>query len=262
MHRSILPIVTLVLAASARAAISIGGLAIVGYQDNGTPDNFSFVALENIAAGEVIYFTDNGWTGSAYRTASATDGDGNESLIKFATNNPILAGRVISSVGAGADFTWTITGLVPGGTIGSFNNLSLSTSGDQIYAFQGPLSLPLQNVTNHIYVLDTTVGFELATDNATGAITPGLSTAAYTAVTGFTPGGTFGLNPAASAVAALQSSGGTGAQWLQVIADPTNWVSGSQPAGPLNVIAVPEPSSTVLLLAALGLVAARRRARR
>lgn len=60
-----------------------GDIAIVGYITNGNPDSFSFVPLVPLTAGTVIYFTDNGWTGTAFRGSSATDGDGNENLIRF-----------------------------------------------------------------------------------------------------------------------------------------------------------------------------------
>ena len=46
------------------AAVTAGGIAVVGYTDNndGFDDSFSIVALEEIAAGTTIYFTDNGWS--------------------------------------------------------------------------------------------------------------------------------------------------------------------------------------------------------
>ena len=262
MKRILLPLVFILLAAVAQASISTGGIAIVGFQDNGAPDSFSIVSLENFAVGEVIYFTDNGWTGSAFRSPSGTDGDGNETLTKFTAVNPIAAGAIISSTGTGPDFTWTISGLVPGAATGSFNSLSLGATGEQIYAFQAPVNLPLQNPTSHLYLLDTTGAFEPATDSATGDIAPGLSTAAFTAVTGFTPGGIRGLNPADPDVFNLQVNGGTPAQWLSVIGDPANWTTGGQPTGFINIITAPEPSCAALLLGggAAGLLR-RRRAR-
>lgn len=102
-RRSLIPAVLLTLPALAShcaAALVAGDIAIIGYQDNGAPDNFLIATLAPITAGEVIYFTDNGWTGSGFRGASATDGDGNENLIALTTNDPLPAGTVISSTGS------------------------------------------------------------------------------------------------------------------------------------------------------------------
>ena len=46
-----------------QAAVTAGGIAIIGYTDNssGSDDTFSIAALEEITIGTTIYFTDNGW---------------------------------------------------------------------------------------------------------------------------------------------------------------------------------------------------------
>ncbi len=109
-RRSLIPAVLLTLPALAShcaAALVAGDIAIIGYQDNGAPDSFLIATLAPIAAGEVIYFTDNGWTGSGFRGASATDGDGNENLIALTINDPLPAGTVLSSTGSSTAATWT-----------------------------------------------------------------------------------------------------------------------------------------------------------
>ena len=92
----------------------------------------------------------------------------------------------------------------------------------------------------------------------TGDIPPGLSLGAKTAFahTNLTFHGdadghhaAWGLNPAAPAVAALQSSGGTKDQWLAVIADSSNWDEGLPSLSSFNV--APEPSRSLLALGGL-----------
>ncbi len=56
----------------ANAAVVLGDIAIVRF-NTANPDQFSFVALSNIAAGDVINFTDNGWQTSS---ASFRTGEG------------------------------------------------------------------------------------------------------------------------------------------------------------------------------------------
>ncbi|MDB6005431.1 MAG: hypothetical protein JWR15_2418 [Prosthecobacter sp.] len=52
-----------------QAAVTATSLAIVGYDDY--RDSFSVMALDNLAAGEVIYFTNNGWSSTVRRTHMA-----------------------------------------------------------------------------------------------------------------------------------------------------------------------------------------------
>ncbi len=263
------------LAPAAFGALSVGSVAIVGYQDNAidlgpglSGDLFSIAALVDIPAGEVIYVTDNGWTGSQFRGASATDGDGNENLVMLTANQVIPAGTTFTNLTVSALFTWTATGSIPGTTSGSFLNPAQSTSGEQLYLFQAPSSNPLLNVTNHLFVADSTNGFEPATSTSTGDIPTGLSLG-NGAVTGAALGrsGTYGLNMSDPDVAALQSGGGSASQWFAVINDPTNWgtlANGAlPPATALNmsIAPVPEPGTLGLLGVAATVVLRRRRGR-
>ena len=114
------------------SSTSFADIVVLGRINNGTPDSFSFAPLRDLLAGEVFYFTDNGWTGSQFRGTLETDGDGSENLIKFTANTNIAAGTLILSTATSADFTWTATGSVPGGASGSFAPLALAQTGDQI----------------------------------------------------------------------------------------------------------------------------------
>lgn len=251
----------MIASAPARAALTAGDIAIIGWIDNGSPDSFSFVTLANVAAGEVVYFTDNGWTGLAYRSGSPTDGDGNENLIKWTANNAIAAGTIINSNATGADYTWTASGSVPGGTSGSFANLSLNQTGEQIYAFQGTNSLPLQHPSQHLFMLDDTNVFENAATSSEGNVAPGL-TAGQTALTfNFTS-----ANYLAVSGSVLGGAAKTKDQWLAAFADSANWTTGASGALPTGTIAmaapVPEADTYAFMALGMGLVGLLARRRR
>ena len=263
-------------ALTAKAVIMVGDIAIIGLVDNGTPDRFAFVNLAPIAPGEDIYFTDNGWTGTQFRsTTGTTDGDGSEGLIKWTANTNIPVGQIIQSPAIGGTtpvsettvnggvYTWTRTQTValggtgiPGATGGgNFTDLSFSNPADQIYAFQASINNPLYNPTVHLFVFDDSGTFEAAVDNNTGTFTPGL-TPGQTALT-FPFGATsrfmaFNTNTLAS---------GTKSQWLSAIATQSNWITGAAgnlPSG--SIVVVPEPTiATALVGGAALLFAARRR---
>jgi hypothetical protein len=230
---------------SAQATLLAGDVAVIGWFDNGSPDSFAFVTLAPISAGENIYFTDNGWTGTQFRSGAPDDGDGNESLTKWSAVSSIPAGTIVRTTDSSASYSWTTSGAVPGGASGAFGFLSLGNPAEQIYAFQGPTALPLQNWTNQLYVLDDTGGFESATSSDTGDIPPGLSVAANTALS--LPA-TFGP-PRFIAFNTSALTNGTKLDWLVAIANSSNWTSGSTgtlPSGTISV--VPEPSTWLLAM--------------
>lgn len=254
------------LVSQCAAALVAGDIAIIGYQDNGAPDNFLIATLAPIAAGEVIYFTDNGWTGSGFRGASATDGDGSENLIALTINSALPAGTVLATNGSSPSATWTTSGPIPGTTTGAFANLSLATGGDQITAFQGPASNPLFTPSDYLFQVHNGPTFTPATSASETDIPAPLSIAAGTVVhLPPTPApdflsGIFRLDLTDPDVAALQSIGGTKAQWLSVISDRDNWLENAGSVASLNVLAIPEPSAAAFagLLGAVQVLRRRR----
>lgn len=232
------------------AAILKGDIAIIGRTNNSTPDVFTFVTLTSISAGEVIYFSDNGITsGTSFRGATLTDGDGNENLLKWESTGTVAAGTIISTNATSANFSFTKTGLVPGATTGSFADLNLSQSGDQITAFQASTTLPLMNATTFLHLFDDTNAFESAASAATGQLPTGLSSSDAVL-----------LNSAVAGTIAFNTSilsSGTKIEWLSAINNASNWTATSLPSG--NISVVPETGTT--LLGALGALLLLRRRR-
>ena len=93
------------------------------------PDEFSFVAIKDIVAGEVIVFTDSGWTkDGAFRATEGT--------VTFTVpGGGLKAGQVVSCM-SGSSTNPT------GFSSPSSTNFSFNNSGDQLIAFQGTLTAP------------------------------------------------------------------------------------------------------------------------
>ncbi len=248
---AILPALGFSASAQAQTSLSAGDLAIIGLDKNGTPaDRFAFVAFVDLDPGTVIYFTDNGWGASGFRsTGGTTDGDGNENLSAIQINNTVTRGTIIQQGDlTNADFTWLTTAPVPGATSGAFvTNISLSQSGEQVYAFQNSNALnPMHNLATqtHIYVLDDTGAFEDVTDSNSGNVTPGLSVGSNTAFTLATS------QPDMAFDTSVLTSG-TRADWLTAIGNPSNWLLASSdnlPSGSITVVDAINPSVSSLTL--------------
>lgn len=214
-----------------------GDIAIIGYINNGSPDSFSFVNLAPIGSGTVIYFTDNGWTGSGFRGVTSTDADGNENIIKFTANIDLPAGTVIRSIDtSSANFTWAKSGSIAPPASGSYADLSFAqgtgtSGGDQITAVQSTGTSPLLSGFTAISQIDYTGTFEDATSSNTGNIAPGLSQANNTAVL-------FGNSATYAAFNLNTLSSGTKAEWLAAINNAANWTFSSDTILPTGSITV------------------------
>jgi len=226
----------------AMTPLSPGDIAIIG-RDNAV-DEFAILALTNIPAGHIIYFTDSGWS-------VATNGfRANETLLRLTINSVITAGTIIRTTDTGAGWTWTTSGSAP--VSGSFSQLLLPTSGDQIYAFQvaNPTNTVYLSDKTFVYVFDDTAGFENPTDSGSGNVPPGLGVSSNTAITfGFAANAVVGLN-----TAFLETNSFDKAGWLAYITNVANWTTSAStmPSGSVNMGAAP----AVLAAPALGAASA------
>lgn len=290
------------------ATVSTGGMAIVGYQDNATTDYFTVLATEDLTAGTVVYFTNNGWSNSGSEfsgvSAASTDAAGGQQLTKFTVNNTIARGTIFSSADtSNSDFSWDTSSAIAGASNSHYSALDLlhdasqsDRGSDQIYILQAGNSRPLDNISNFIFALDLgdpnafPGGFDEPSGYSSGAIpdgnvringNPGNIYFTDTALSDQTNGdpndntavaldvasnfhdGIFGLDLSNPDFIALNSTGGTKAEWLAFLADSAHWSSQSSlTTGSgivnINVVMVPEPSRALLLLAGLGAVILRR----
>ena len=241
------------LSSSSFGALIAGDVAIVGFQASGvTTDSVSFVTFVDLAPGTVLYFTDNGWTGSAFRGVSATDGDGNENLMRFTVVNTIVAGTIIGSRTTSADYAWTLSGLVGPGT-SAYAQLSLSSTGEQVTILESTnLANPIFSDFTALYNFDNTSAYEVATSASTGSLAPGLVQGTSAVLL------TSALNSALFNLNTLTS--GTQAEWLAAIGNAANWTTGTGTAdagsGFINVVPAP---GALALLACAGMAGSRRR---
>ena len=250
-------------AVQTEAAVTAGGLAIIGFTDNRTngdplADTFTMVALEEIAANTVVYFTDNGWINSdlKFRGADSNSGAGSETLLKLTFSSSVAAGTIMrSGVDDSGNFSWDTSTLIPGDVDEYFSLLNLDSNastgnpiGDQIYIFQASSpNLPLSSFSNAIYLLDLGDNdnrdipdhpndalqvFEDALTSSQGNILPGLSQLDNTAwllpdpEDGDDPSdfhnGSFALK-LFDEFTPFQAAGATKAEWLAYIANPSHW---------------------------------------
>jgi hypothetical protein len=241
------------LSSSSFGALIAGDVAIVGFQASGvTTDSVSFVTFVDLAPGTVLYFTDNGWTGTAFRGVSATDGDGNENLMRFTVVNTIVAGTIIGSKTTSADYAWTLSGLVGPGT-SAYAQLSLSSTGEQVTILESTnLANPIFSDFTALYNFDNTSTYETATTSGTGSLPTGLVQGTSAVLL------TSALNSATFNLGTLTS--GTQAEWLAAIGNAANWTTGTGTAdagsGFINVVPAP---GALALLACAGMAGSRRR---
>ena len=118
-----------ILVVSATCSASLlnpGDLQIVRYQAD-TPDQFSFVIWKTLDQGTEIHFTDQGWL-------SSQQFRGSEGLLSWQATTSVAAGTVIS-----IDVPELTASM---GQLNPNSNMQLSSSGDQLFAFQGSLLTP------------------------------------------------------------------------------------------------------------------------
>ena len=105
--------------------LGIGDIAFTGYNAD-SDDNFSVVLLTDVSGTTIISFTDLGWLSSGGFRA-----DTGEGTIRITLSGSFSCGTQIVLSKSGS--TWS-TSL---GSIIQINDLAMSTSGDQIFAYNG-----------------------------------------------------------------------------------------------------------------------------
>lgn len=247
---SILSAAILALSMSAGAqAMTAGDIAVIAFNSDGD-DNFAWVALTDIAANSVINFTDASWQATAFRSTEHLDVGGGGPLT-WSNTSMLSAGSVVSYSGKTAN-TWSV------GSVGGVG-LSLATSGDQIFAYQGSNASP-----SFIYGLQFAHAAGIvdapAVSNSTNTtnIPGGLSLAAGTMLdVGDFDDGYY-----------LGATSGSQTELLAALSSASNWTTGNTEYASSSwktaftvTTPVPEADTYALLLAGLGLlgVLARRR---
>ena len=107
--------------------LSPGDIAILGFQSD-DPDKFAFIVLTDLDGETEIKFTDNGWTGTGFRTGEGT-------LTWTAPSEGLNKGSVIT---VSAEGGWNATS----GSITPSGNIAFAVGGDQIIVYQGDPSEP------------------------------------------------------------------------------------------------------------------------
>jgi hypothetical protein len=168
--------------------LAAGDLALIGYSSDTAGKSFAFVLLKDVDATTTVNFTDDGWLAAGGFRA------GEGVLSWTAPASGAVAGTVISFVNQ----------------TGSFNE---STSGDQIIAFQGPLS----SAATPLFALDFA-------DNNTSFAADATSSNTSAVPAGLTFGSTaLAFGPDNGAYAGTTT--GTAISLLQAIQNPANWTT-------------------------------------
>lgn len=183
-------------------SLSAGDIAIIGVNSD-NPDDFSFVLLVDIDAGTEIRFTDSGVLSDGSFRA-------NEGAVKYTAPSALTAGTVINFVNNNVDFTADNDAGV--GTSG----FSLSSSGDQIIAFQGLSTNP----TFLFALLTNSTEFQAdATSSNTSALPPALVVGTSAVAVGAGAGPTQEVDNAVYRGPVT----GTPTELLAAISDASNW---------------------------------------
>lgn len=142
-------------------------VAVIGVNHTGT-DGFTFVATQDLSAGEVIYFTEN-----EYNDATNAFVDASEAVVVFTAGSTILKGNVVFvSEPTTNTFTVTCTGGGSCGTavISGAGPFALGTGGESLYAYTDSDANPTNGVTTIYSVLYT--GYFEGTNTITGGDIP------------------------------------------------------------------------------------------
>ncbi len=197
--------------------LNAGDIAILGFKaDN--PDEFTFIALADISAGEVVYFTDNGVRADGTFRA-------NEGIIQWSPSSPVAAGTVLTYTAADGDFTVADAGF------------DLSASGDQIIVYQTDAADLVSEPKFIFAAMSNSTQFQAGSDDSNQSDLPPGLVVGETAVAAGAGAGAESEFDNVYYSGALTS--GTKAELLAAIADAANWTGDNnsyvRPSGPFTV---------------------------
>ena len=218
------------------ATFAQGDIALLGI-NSANPDTFRFTNLKAMDAGDVIHFTDNGFT------AGATGRTG-EGFLSFTAPT--------GGVAAGSIFTWqngmTITG-TPWNSAAP-NNFSFNGSGDQLFVFSGSTSnwasqsgITLLYGINYVVALSTT-------SNAANTVQPTALTSGFLNLPSNTNANGYysGTGSSATTVAIT----GTASTIFNDLLTPAKWFGNSSTASvfPTHTVTIGSATAPSLSIAA------------
>jgi hypothetical protein len=233
---------------AASAAISAGDILPIAINTAGTPsDGFALVALNNIAAGDSFYFSDNELT-----TPTATAFNTGESYSKWvAPAGGIAAGTVINFTNIDVSPTFTVNlGTLSTVTFSGSANRGLSQTADALYFYLAAGDASVETPTTFLSYI--TIG-----NAADGAIPASLN--ANLAISLISAAGP---NDSATYIGS-RSSGSAFSDYIPLIDNiAANWtlVTGATPTANFDTTAftIPAPGAAALMGIG-GLLVARRR---
>lgn len=115
-------------------ALAAGSIAFVGFNADGN-DNLAFVALTDMAPGEVIIFEDNEWIGTGWA-------DTNEGAFSWTADTLVSAGTIVQIDNIGTGTLAASTGTAIASLAGRGTNRGVAASNEVIYAYQGTAASP------------------------------------------------------------------------------------------------------------------------
>ena len=199
MKKLLLLSILMLTAFSIQAQLAAGDIAIIGINEDSGPTaghdhSFSFITLNNIVAGQVIYFTEQGWNNNNAGTAQGFWMTNSEGHISWtAPGGGVSCGTIIKIHETGTD-TMVIDG--PGSVSGVLSGSGWNLSGgDQIIAYIAASARPAGVVPTFLTAahMDDSQSVSIGYDPATGWSATGY-TSSGTAASHLPPGLTDGTN--------------------------------------------------------------------
>jgi hypothetical protein len=199
------------------AQLGPGAIAFLGFQGD-APDAFQFVTLQEIQAGDSIFFTDGGWNGSSFFQ--------NEGNMYWKAITTVAAGTVIK-VQDPAD-AGIANALVFGGGISAGKLITLGVSGDQLFAYvldPNGNQLPIAAFSTNAFI---DVCDASGIGNTPRSCLPSNLSLGINAIQ--TSAGAPGTSNTDNAYFNQLTVSGSAEEMLQIINNPLNWLEDDDPA--------------------------------